>query len=78
MDINHIIEPERQGLWTAAGFILALLALSLALTALNRADTVLVGTQTQVIELNNKINNLKADQAAGQPAQAPQAAPAAK
>lgn len=26
-DLKHIIEPERLGLWTAAAFIVALLAL---------------------------------------------------
>jgi hypothetical protein len=78
MDINHIIEPERHGLWIAGGFIVALVALTMAITALQKTDSILVGTQAEVIVLNNKIESLKANQAGGHPAQAPQAAPAAK
>lgn len=61
MDIKHIIEPERQGLWIAATFILALLALSLAFASLQRTNGVLVGTQAEVVFLNNKIEKLKAE-----------------
>ena len=36
MEINHIIEPERQGLWIAAGFIVALFALGLTANAIGQ------------------------------------------
>lgn len=63
MQLNHIIEPERQGLWIAATFIVALLALSLAFAALKRTNSLLVGTQAEVVFLNNKIEEMKAEKA---------------
>jgi hypothetical protein len=68
MDIVHIIPPERQGLWTAVAFALALLAFALAFAAMHRADTILVGTQAEVVALNNKIDDLKNSQAKELPA----------
>lgn len=59
MDINHIIEPERHGLWIAATFIVALIALSLAFATLKRTNSVLVGTQAEVGFLNKKIQKLE-------------------
>ncbi|MDP2108660.1 MAG: hypothetical protein Q8J67_06400 [Rhodocyclaceae bacterium] len=61
MELKHIIDPERQGLWIAVGFILALLALVVGLFALQRANEVLVGTQMQVLVLNQKIETLRKD-----------------
>lgn len=63
MDIKHIIEPERQGLWIAVTFIVALLALTLGFASLHRTNGVLVGTQAEVLFLNNKIEQLKANSA---------------
>ena len=63
MEITHIIEPERQGLWIAAGFIVALLALVVSAVAIYRINVVMLGTQTEVLFLNKKIEQLKSDQA---------------
>ncbi len=54
-DLKHIIEPERQGLWIAATFIIALLALVLAIIGIQRADELTDITQTEVVLLNKKI-----------------------
>lgn len=74
MEVKHIIDPERHGLWIAASFILALLALVVAFASMQRTNIVLVGTQAEVVALNNKIEALKAEKAA--PAVAPTAAAA--
>lgn len=74
MDLNHVIEPERHGLWIAAGFALALLAFALAFTAMKKIDTVLVGTQQEIVVLNQKIDALKNAHATEHP---PAAKPAA-
>jgi len=58
-DIKHIIEPERLGIWTAATFILALLALVAALIGLNRSSDLMYMTQTEVLLLNKKIEDVK-------------------
>lgn len=54
-DVNHIIEPERHGIWIAATFVIALLALVIALIGLNRVNDLLYVTQTEVLLLNKKI-----------------------
>lgn len=59
-NMNDIIEPERQGLWIAVTFILALLALVLALLGLNTNRDVMQMTQAEVMLLNKKIENAKA------------------
>lgn len=69
-DIKHIIEPERLGLWTAATFVIALLALVVALLGLNRSNDLMYMTQTEVLLLNKKIEN------ANQSASATPSAPA--
>jgi hypothetical protein len=56
--INHIIEPERIGIWVAVTFTIALLALVLALVGVNRITNSAYITQTEVLLLNKKINNL--------------------
>jgi hypothetical protein len=58
-DIKHIIEPERLGLWTAATFVIALLALVIALIGLNRSRDLMYITQGEVLLLNKKIENVK-------------------
>jgi len=82
MDVSHIIEPERHGLWIAAGFIVALLALVIGFTSIYRVKVSFLATQTEVLMLNKKIEQLKSEQAklqAGtqQPAAAAPAASAA-
>lgn len=77
MEIKHIIEPERIGLWVAVTFILALLALVVGILAINRANETAMATQMQVLMLNKKIENAK-QQTPAAPAMAQEAAPAAK
>lgn len=59
-DVKHIIEPERIGLWVAATFVIALLALVVALVGLNRSRDLMYMTQTEVLLLNKKIEGSKA------------------
>jgi len=59
MDIKHIIEPERIGLWVAVTFILALIALILSFISFNRSNDLMYMTQAQVLLLNKKIENAK-------------------
>lgn len=54
-DMNHIIEPERQGIWIAVTFVIALLALVLALIGLNRVNDLAHITQAEVLLLNKKV-----------------------
>lgn len=77
MDIKQVITPESQGVWIASTFIVALLALVVAFASLKRTNSVIVGTQAQVMVLNQKIQELKAGSAAA-PAVAAAEAPAAK
>jgi hypothetical protein len=58
-DIKHIIEPERMGLWVAVTFIIALLALVMAIVGLNRGTDLTYMTQAEVLLLNKKIENVK-------------------
>lgn len=59
MSDNQLIAPERQGLWTVASFVLALLAFVLAIVGIYRTNVVLYGTQIEVLALNKKIESLK-------------------
>lgn len=54
-DFKHIIEPERIGLWVAASFVLALLALVVAIVGIQRNAELAVVTQSEVMMLNKKI-----------------------
>lgn len=56
----QLIAPERQGLWTVASFVLALIAFLLAIVGLYRTNVVLYGTQIEVMALNKKIEAIKA------------------
>lgn len=56
---KHIIEPQRLGLWVAAAFILALLALVLALVNMKRTGEGLLISQTEILLLNKKIEALQ-------------------
>lgn len=58
-DFKHIIEPERMGLWTAAAFVLALLALVVALVGMNRTNDMMAATQLEILVLNKKIMDAK-------------------
>ena len=54
-DIKHIIEPERFGIWIAVTFVIALLALIVALGAVKQANDLTAITQGEVLLLNKKI-----------------------
>jgi hypothetical protein len=54
-DIKHIIEPERFGIWIAVTFVIALLALILALGAVKQTNDLTTITQGEVLLLNKKI-----------------------
>lgn len=58
-DIKHIIEPERQGLWIAVTFILALLAVVTSAVALNRIYESTVVSQAEVLVLFHKVEALE-------------------
>ncbi len=68
-DIKHMIEPERLGLWTAVTFVIALLALVIALTALNRSSDLMYMTQAEVLLLNKKIQDANPSAPATAPVQ---------
>lgn len=54
-----IIKPERQGLWTAVTFTLALLGLVAALTGVFRVYELTHVTQAEFVMLNDKVNALQ-------------------
>ena len=58
MDKRHLIEPENLGLWVAATFIIALLALVIGLSNLfhNATSTALI--QMQILETNKQVATL--------------------
>ena len=69
-DVKHIIEPERMGLWVAATFVIALLALVMAIIGLTRSHDLMYMTQVEAMLLNKKIGDVKqAGNAPATPAQ---------
>ena len=56
--MNHIIEPERLGLWIAVTFIIALLALCVSVIGLTRNTDLMYMTQAEALLLNHKINEM--------------------
>ena len=69
-NMDNIIEPSRQGIWVAATFVMALLALVVAIVGVTRNSELLYMTQTELLLINQKIEAL-------QGGKAPAAAPAA-
>jgi hypothetical protein len=68
---NHnIIEAQNIPLWTAAGLIVSMLALAMAVTGLYRNSAAALMTQAQVLMLNQKIEALtaKVESSAAHPA----------
>lgn len=59
MEMNRIIEAENLPSWTAAGFVLALIALAIALASVYRTNVAFVGTQAEVVHLSNRLNALE-------------------
>ena len=55
LDIKHIIEPENLGLWAAAAFFLALVALVMSFVNLYRANEMMALTQMEIVMLHNKM-----------------------
>jgi hypothetical protein len=55
---QNIIEPKNIPMWTATGLIVALLALTLAVTNLYRSSAAAVINQAQVLLLSQKIDAL--------------------
>ena len=74
MDNQNIIEPKNIPIWTAAGLIVSILALAIAVTGLYRTSAAAVVGQAQVLLLNQKIEALSASVAS----QAANASPATK
>lgn len=54
-DVNHVIEPERFGIWIAVTFVIALMALVLSLLAIRNTHDLTAITQAEVLLLNKKI-----------------------
>jgi len=73
LDNNHLITPEHHQLWTVVGFILAMLALVLALIGWYRTSTVAVMSQAQVLVINQKLEALTDRLSKGLPQSAPAA-----
>ncbi|WP_036302653.1 hypothetical protein [Methylotenera sp. L2L1] len=69
-NMDNIIEPDRQGLWIAATFIIALLALVVAIVGVTRTNDLTYMTQTELLLINDKI---EAIQTGAPPAAAPAA-----
>jgi hypothetical protein len=65
---THIIEPENLGLWAAAAFFLALVALVVSFVNLYRSNEMMAMTQMEIVMLNNKLGG------SGAPTAAPEAA----
>lgn len=60
-DSKHIIDPERIGLWVAATFIIALLALVTSLVAVKRIYESTVIGQAESLVLFHKVKALEQD-----------------
>lgn len=70
-DIKHVIEPERFGIWIAVTFVIALLALVVAIGAVKQTNDLTTITQGEILLLNKKIESSQpAAPAAAEPAAA--------
>jgi len=63
-NVNHVIEPERFGIWIAVTFVVAVLALILSLVAVSRTHELTTITQGEVLLLNKKIGDTQPEAAA--------------
>jgi hypothetical protein len=63
-NVNHVIEPERFGIWIAVTFVVAVLALILSLVAVSRTNELTTITQGEVLLLNKKIEGTQPPEAA--------------
>jgi len=57
-NMDNMIEPGRQGVWVAATFVMALLALVVAIVGVTRNSELLYMTQTELLLINQKIEAL--------------------
>lgn len=64
MSTKPLIEPERLGLWVAATFVLALLALVIGVIAMQRTATSFVVSQAEFVLLSEKVNEMERKAAA--------------
>lgn len=78
MTDKPLITPQNVPLWTAAGFIVALVALVVAFTGIYRTNMVLLTTQTQVMMLSKQIAMAKSTAPTTQMGAPAAAAPAQK
>lgn len=58
-----LIDPQTLPMWTVSSFILAMLALVVAFYAVHQSNVIMVGTQAEVVALNQKIEDLRASKA---------------
>lgn len=58
MNEKHLIDPENLPLWTASAFVVALLALVIAFFGVYRTNMHVLATQTEVLLLSKKIQEL--------------------
>jgi len=75
-NMDNMIEPGRQGVWIAATFVVALLALVVAIVGVKRNSELLYMTQTELLLVNQRIEALQGGKAPPAVPAAP-AAPAA-
>lgn len=66
-DLKHMITPERMGLWVVASFIIALLALVVAVVSIQQQRAATYLSQLQIVQLNQKIEALHKNDAAKAP-----------
>ena len=60
MENHNIIEAQNLPMWTAAGLIVSILALAMAVTGLYRLGATATISQAEVLLLNQKIEALSA------------------
>jgi len=54
-----LLAPENHQTWTVAAFIIALLALVIALAGIYRINVTVMATQLQVLSLNQKVDRMQ-------------------
>lgn len=67
-NMDNMIEPARHGIWIAATFVIALLALVVAVVGASRNNDLMYMTQTEMLLINEKIEALQSGGAAQPPA----------
>ena len=57
--MDNIMDPERYGIWIAASFIIALLALVVAIVGISRTSDLMYMTQVEALLMNKKVEVLQ-------------------